>query len=433
MPMPDRKLELSEIQRLLIHRLVNENAEISEVVDVVIEQGTRHKASDIHFEAYKDILRIRYRIDGFFRDVLILPAEHHDRIIARLKVMANLNAHEKNQPQDGRISMDVGNKRVDFRISTVPTVTGEKAVVRVFDSTRFVFDLDRVGLYPEIQKRFEQVLLGLQGSIIVAGPTGSGKTTTLYAALQKLAKLKSDCASIITIEDPVEVNFGIFPQMEIKRKLGLTFADCLRAVLRQDPEAIMVGEIRDPETCEIAMRAGLTGHLVLTTVHSGTATEVITRILDMGIEPFIVASSITAVIAQRLVRLICPKCKVAYEAPEYMADSLEKWFGDSKVRLIKGAGCNRCNHTGYYGRTAIAELLVMGDKLRSAISAKASTNELHKTARAEGMVPLFRDGLRKVRDGYTTMEEVIRALGAQDYLRQEKSPQEESSERSGAK
>lgn len=416
MKVPDGKLELSEIQRVLVHKLVNENAEISQVVDVVIEQGTRHKASDIHFEAYKEMLRVRYRIDGFFRDVLTLPAEHHDKLIARLKVMAELNAHEKRQPQDGRISMTVGNKRVDFRISTIPTVTGEKAVVRVFDSTRFVFDLDKLGFYPETQKKFEEVLLSLQGSIIVAGPTGSGKTTTLYAALQKLSKLRSECASILTIEDPVEVNFGIFPQMEVKRKLGLTFAECLRAVLRQDPEAIMVGEIRDPETCEIAMRAGLTGHLVLTTVHSGTAAEVITRILDMGIEPFVVASSITAVVAQRLVRVICPKCRVAYEPPEYMDDALKRWFGAEKVRLLKGSGCERCNHTGYYGRTVIAELLVVGDKVRTAIIAKASTKELNKTARTEGMIPLFQVGLRKVRDGHTTIEEVIRALGAEAYI-----------------
>ncbi|RJP20819.1 MAG: type II/IV secretion system protein [Candidatus Abyssobacteria bacterium SURF_5] len=413
----EKKLELPDIQRVLIHRLVNENAEISEVVDTVIEQGTRHKASDIHFEAYRDILRIRYRIDGFFRDVLTLPAEHHDRLIARLKVMANLNAHEKTKPQDGRISMPVGNKRIDFRISIVPTVTGEKAVVRVFDSTRFVFDLDKIGFYPEIQKRFEEVLLGLQGSIIVAGPTGSGKTTTLYAALQKLAKVKNDCASIITIEDPVEVNFGLFPQMEVKRKFGLTFSECLRAVLRQDPEAIMVGEIRDPETCEIAMRAGLTGHLVLTTVHSGTAAEVITRILDMGIEPFIVASSITAVLAQRLVRLICPKCKMVYDPPEYMVDALTKWFGSGGVRLLKGAGCAKCNHTGYYGRTLIAELLVMGDGLRSRIITKASTNELYKVARSDGMVSLFEDGLRKVKDGRTAVDEVVRSLGTDVYMK----------------
>ncbi len=413
----DRKLELSEIQRVLVHRLVNQNAEISEVVDVVIEQGTRHRASDIHFEAYKDILRIRYRIDGFFRDVLTLPAEHHDRLIARLKVMANLNAHEKNQPQDGRISMTMGNKRVDFRISTVPTVTGEKAVVRIFDSTRFVFDLDKLGFYPEMQKRFEEVLMSLQGSIIVAGPTGSGKTTTLYAALQKLSKLKADCASIITIEDPVEVNFGLFPQMEIRRRLGLTFAECLRAVLRQDPEVIMVGEIRDPETCEIAMRAGLTGHLVLSTVHSGTAAEVVTRVLDMGIEPFIVASSITAVIAQRLVRLICPKCRVAREPAEYMVEALRRWFDTEKIRLLEGAGCSRCNHSGYAGRTVIAELLTMGDDLRAAIVGKASTRQLNKEACKEGMVPLFQDGLRKVRDGRTSIDEVIRAVGAEVYMK----------------
>jgi len=411
----DRKLELPEIQKILVHRLVNENAEISEVVDIVIEQGTRHRASDIHFESYKDVLRIRYRIDGFFRDVLTLPAEHHDRLIARLKVMADLNAHEKTMPQDGRISLQIANKRVDYRINTVPTVTGEKAVVRVFDSTRFVFDMDKLGLYPEIQKQLEEVLLGLQGSVIVAGPTGSGKTTTLYAALQKLAKLRSESASIITIEDPVEVNFGLFPQMEVNRKFGLTFSECLRAVLRQDPEAIMVGEIRDPETCEIAMRAGLTGHLVLTTVHSGTAAEVITRILDMGIEPFIVASSITAVVAQRLVRVICKRCRAVYEPPEYMAETLKKWFGKEGVRLFKGTGCPRCNHAGYSGRTVIAELLVMGDKIRSSVVRKASTNELNRVACEEGMVPLFRSGLRQVRDGRTTIEEVLRALGAEAY------------------
>lgn len=411
----DKKLELSEIQRLLVHRLVNKNAEISEVVDVIIEQGTRHNASDIHFEAYQDVLRIRYRIDGFFRDVLTLPAEHHDRLIARLKVMADLNAHEKTTPQDGRITSQIANKQIDFRISTVPTVTGEKAVVRVFDSARFVFDMDKLGFYPETQKRFEEVLLGLQGSIIVAGPTGSGKTTTLYAALQKLAKLRSESASIITIEDPVEVNFGLFPQMQVNRKFGLTFAECLRAVLRQDPEAIMVGEIRDPETCEIAMRAGLTGHLVLTTVHAGTATEVVTRILDMGIEPFIVASSITAVVAQRLVRLICRKCRAVYDPPEYMAETLKRWYGTEGVRLFKGKGCSRCNHMGYSGRTVIGELLVMDDKLRSAVVAKAGTTDLNKIAREGGMVPLFKNGLRKIRDGRTTTDEVMRAIGAEAY------------------
>ena len=412
----EKKVKLSEIQRLLVQRLVNGKSEISEVVDVLLEQGTRHKASDIHFESYKDVMRIRYRIDGLFREVLTLPAEHHDRLIARLKVMAGLNAHEKTRPQDGRISSIVANKRIDFRISTVPTVSGEKAVVRVFDAAQFVFDMDKLGFYPEDQKRFEEVLLGLQGSIIVAGPTGSGKTTTLYAALQKLAKLKSESASIITIEDPVEVNFGLFPQMEVNRKFDLTFAVCLRAVLRQDPEVIMVGEIRDPETCEIAMRAGLTGHLVLSTVHSGTATEVITRILDMNVEPFVVASSITAVVAQRLVRVICRKCRTTYDPPEYMAETLKKWFGKGGVKLFKGSGCAKCDHTGYSGRTVIGELLVMGDKLRSAVVAKAGTRELNKIAREEGMVPLFKNGLRKVRDGRTTTEEMLRALGAEAYL-----------------
>jgi type II secretory ATPase GspE/PulE/Tfp pilus assembly ATPase PilB-like protein len=411
----DKKLELAEIQRLLVHRLVNKNAEISEVVDVVIEQGTRHSASDIHFEAYQDVLRIRYRIDGFFRDVLTLPAEHHDRLIARLKVMADLNAHEKTKPQDGRITSRVANKQMDFRISTVPTVTGEKAVVRVFDSARFVFDMDKLGFYPETQKKFEEVLLGLQGSIIVAGPTGSGKTTTLYAALQKLAKLRSESASIITIEDPVEVNFGLFPQMQVNNKFGLTFAECLRAVLGQDPEAIMVGEIRDPETCEIAMRAGLTGHLVLTTVHAGTSTEVVTRILDMGIEPFVVASSITAVAAQRLVRLICRKCRAVYEPPEYMAETLKRWYGTDGVRLFKGKGCQKCNHMGYSGRTVIGELLVMDDQLRTAVVSKAGTKDLNKIARTGGMIPLFTNGLRKIRDGQTTTDEVLRAIGAEAY------------------
>jgi type IV pilus assembly protein PilB len=281
-----------------------------------------------------------------------------------------------------------------------------------------VFDLDKLGFSPAMQKKFEDVLLSLQGSIIVAGPTGSGKTTTLYAALQKVSKMRADCASIITIEDPVEVNFGMFPQMEINRKMGLTFAECLRAVLRQDPEVIMVGEIRDPETCEIAMRAGLTGHLVLTTVHSGSAAEVITRILDMGIEPFIVASSITAVMAQRLVRVICRKCKVVHKPPDYMAETLKRWFGQEDVRLLKGTGCPQCNHTGYSRRTTIAELLVMEDKLRSAVVAKANMSELNRVARAEGMVPIFRDGLQKIRDGRTTMDEVVRCIGAESYSRE---------------
>ena len=404
----DKKLELSEIQRRLVHRLVNENAEISEVVDVVIEQGTRHKASDIHFEAFKDVLRVRYRIDGFFRDVVTLPAEHHDRIIARLKVMADLNAHEKNKPQDSRISTNIGNKRVDFRISTVPTVNGEKAVVRVFDSTRFVFDIDKLGLYPETQKKFEEVLLGLQGSIIVAGPTGSGKTTTLYAALQKLSKVKDDCASIITIEDPVEVNFGLFPQMEVKRKLGLHFADCLRAVLRQDPEAIMVGEIRDPETCEIAMRAGLTGHLVLSTLHTNNAPATITRLLDMGIEPYLVASSIVAACAQRLVRKLCEKCKEKYQPTKELLASIGLTPQEAAgITFYKSVGCHDCNNTGFKGRLAIFEIMEMTNEIARLTIERADTNRLRQQAQADGMTLLLQDGVRKIAQGLTTIDEVL--------------------------
>ncbi|MHC4469501.1 MAG: GspE/PulE family protein [Planctomycetota bacterium] len=393
----------TEVERLL----AGEERHMKEAIDLLLEQSVLYLASDLNVEPYLGRVRIRMRVDGYFRDVAELPGELLEQIVSRVKVMAGLIVHRRDIPQEGRIRSG----EVDFRISIIPTVTGEKLAVRIFDAPGRVMDLEDLGFLPEKLKRFQEVILGLSGMILLTGPSGSGKTTTLYAVLRRIHERAGDHAAITTIEDPVEYELGLFAQMEVNHRSELTFAKSLTAVLRQDPRVIMLGEIRDPETCEIAMRAGLTGHLVLSTIHSGTACGVMTRLLDMGVEPFVATSSVKAVLAQRLARAVCPHCQELYEPDPGLAGIVERVDPDFEGPYFMGKGCDECLGSGYLGRLALTELLEMDDVLGSTVSAKAGTRKLEEAARASGFEPLLHDGVRKVAAGLTTIEEVVRALG----------------------
>ena len=387
------------------------NFMVAEVVDTVLERAIACKASDIHVEPYKGAVRIRYRVDGVFHDVGTLPKEIHEQFVSRSKVMSNLVSHKREVSQEGRITMKIGGTASDLRVSIVPTVNGEKMVIRIFDPMRALFELEQLGLGGPLRDKLVDLLFNLQGMIIVTGPSGSGKTTTLYSCLQKISTDLGKLASIITIEDPVEYDLGLFAQMQVNRMQGIDFASGLSFVLRQDPEVIMVGEIRDTETCEVALQAGLTGHLVLTTIHAGTGCEVITRLLDMKMKPFVVASAVTGVVSQRLIRTVCPDCKAEYQPPKQLVELCEKMTARKDVKFQKGKGCANCGGTGYRGRAAIAELLVMDEEVRNKVLAIPSTSDLQKLAMARGMKPLLLDGLEKAAEGLTTLEEVLWVAG----------------------
>ena len=395
---------------------------LGEIVDILLRQSAWNKVSDLHFEPFRGEMRVRFRIDGIFRDVIRLPGRVHDQVIARIKVLADLIPHKRDVVQEGRISLEIDEKMIDFRVSIVPTVGGERAVVRLFDPMRALFSIDDLGFPEAVQREFVDLLMDLDGLVLLTGPSSSGKTTTMYAGLQKIAREKGGHASIVTIEDPVEYEIGIFSQIQVNRRVGLDFAATLSALLRQDPEVIMVGEMRDPETCQIALRASLTGHLILSTIHAGHAAEVLTRLLDMNMEPFVVASSVKGVMAVRLIRKICNGCREPYQ-PD--AEHLS-FFGPSadlsEVEFTRGAGCDDCFGTGYSGRTAVCELLVMNEPLRRLVLARTPTADLLEEARAGGMKTLLACSLDRVADGTTTLEEVRRVLGSSRSKADSKAP-----------
>jgi type II secretory ATPase GspE/PulE/Tfp pilus assembly ATPase PilB-like protein len=323
--------------------------------------------------------------------------------------MAGLIVHRRDIPQEGRIRVD----GADFRVSILPTVAGEKLALRAFDAAGSLMELEELGFAASTLVNFEHLLAGLSGTILLTGPSGSGKTTTIYAALKRVHDHFGDHAAITTIEDPVEYDLGLFAQVQVSARSELTFAGALTSVLRQDPGVIMLGEIRDPQTGEIAMRAGLTGHMVLSTIHSGTACGVLARLMDMGIEPYIVNSSVRAVLAQRLARRICTNCAETYEPGPGYRLLIEQHAPDFEGPFRHGAGCDRCLGTGYHGRFALTELLVLGDRLSGLIATKAGTGELSKAALETGFTPLLNDGIEQVITGRTTVEEVVRALGTE--------------------
>lgn len=376
--------------------------------DLIMMQAIRDRASDIHLEPDEKNLRVRFRIDGYLFETLTLPKAVHPAITSRIKILAEMDIAETRLPQDGNFNVRMGNWGFEVRVSTFPTIYGENVVLRLLDQTSPLLSLEELGFSEEMLNQFRQILKRPNGIILVTGPTGSGKTTTLYACLNLI---NSADKNIITIEDPVEYRLPLIRQTQVNPKAGITFATGLRSILRQDPDVIMVGEIRDLETAEIAIQAALTGHLVLSTLHTNDAPEAITRLLDIGVEAYLISSSLAGVLAQRLVRKICPHCKI----PDQLSKDELKKFGDliSKTNIspsfFRGKGCKQCKNSGYFGRTGIFELLIVNEKIRRLISEKASTQIIRELAREEvGLESLRENGLKKVLMGITTLEEIER-------------------------
>jgi general secretion pathway protein E len=389
---------------------LTEEAPIIRLLNALIQQAIKEKASDIHIEPYERELEVRFRIDGILREVIRPPKIIKDALISRVKIMAGLDIAEKRLPQDGRIRLIAGGRDIDIRVSIVPTTHGERAVLRILDRQQGLKGLWELGLSDTYEKAIEGILKRPNGIMLVTGPTGSGKTTTLYAALNRIEKAERN---IITAEDPVEYQLKGVGQIQVNPKIGLTFASALRSILRQDPDVIMVGEIRDLETAEIAIQASLTGHLVLSTLHTNDSASAVTRLLDMEIEPFLIASSLTAVLAQRLVRTICVWCKEAYEPS---LEELAYFDGNEAPKLLyRGKGCPACAQSGYSGRTGIFELLLIDNDIRRLITARSDAQGIKEQAISKGMQPLFKDGLLKVSQGITTLEEVLR-VSLKDYV-----------------
>ncbi|MEM6579969.1 MAG: ATPase, T2SS/T4P/T4SS family [Pseudomonadota bacterium] len=383
-------------------------APVIRVVNQIIHAAVDMAASDIHIEPFEDGLHLRYRVDGVLQDAVDAPAAHLAPAIAsRIKLLSHMNIAERRLPQDGRIMLRVKGHELDLRVSTIPTVHGESIVMRVLDRESIRLSLPTMGFGEDTLERFQTLLARPHGVLLVTGPTGSGKTTTLYASL---ASLDSDALKIITVEDPVEYQLQGVNQIQVQSQIELNFARALRAILRQDPDIIMIGEMRDTETAQIGVQSALTGHLVLSTLHTNTAASAITRLEDMGIERYLITSSVNGVLAQRLVRTLCSQCKLPQEVGrDYIEQTgLRRWISEDTATLYQAGGCAACNHTGYAGRTGIHELFTLDDEMHSVIMGGADATLLHAAARRQGMVTLYEDGLRKVVEGVTSMDEVLR-------------------------
>jgi type IV pilus assembly protein PilB len=373
-------------------------------VNYLISNAVHEGASDIHIEPKDKFMKIRYRIDGVLFEMMQSPLKMHPAVVSRIKIMANLDISERRLPQDGKITVMVGGRGIDLRVSTLPINHGEKVVIRVLDSKSIIRGLEQLGMEPEVMTTFSEQVALPHGILLVTGPTGSGKSTTLYSAL---CQMDGDKLNISTVEDPVEYELGFCNQVQVHEKIGLDFASALRSLLRQDPDIIMIGEIRDNETARIAVQAALTGHLVLSTLHTNDAASSITRLVNIGIDAYLIAASLNAVLAQRLVRKICPKCKQIYQVPENMRKYVQK-SGVTPNQLFHGAGCDHCRGSGYVGRVGIYELLVVDDTFRDMINKDSSVNNMRRVFHESGQSTLFDDGIKKVKQGMTTIEEVLR-------------------------
>ncbi|MFO7636059.1 MAG: GspE/PulE family protein [Clostridia bacterium] len=384
------------------------NAPVVRLVNSTIQHALRLRASDIHIEPQENYLMIRFRIDGDLQEIMKSSKTAHSAVITRLKIMGKMDIAEKRIPQDGRVEMNIDDKDVDLRLSVLPTVHGEKAVIRILGRSDMLLSREQLGFSPDNNLLFDKIIKNPNGIVLITGPTGSGKTTTLYAVLKEVNSVRSN---IITVEDPVEYRLEGINQVQVNMKAGLTFANGLRSILRQDPDIIMVGEIRDAETAQIAVRAAITGHLVLSTIHTNDAASTISRLIDMGIEPFLVASSVVGVVAQRLVRRICPECRKAYN-PDHSEMMLLK-LKDIQP-LYKGEGCSNCNHTGYKGRTAIHEVMLVSKDIREIIEKRGTTDQLRNMAGRMGTVSLRDSCIRLVLNGITTTQELVRMTYSMD-------------------
>ncbi len=394
--------ELAEPEDLLD---ASDEAPMIRLVNSILFQAVQQRASDIHFEPFEREVMIRYRIDGVLYNVLTPPKRLQSALLSRVKIMAGMDIAEKRLPQDGRIGLKIGGREIDIRVSDVPTAHGERLVLRLLDKSSVMLNLEDIGLEREGLSTLERLLRLSHGILLVTGPTGSGKTTTLYAGLNRVNSIEKN---IITIEDPIEYQLKGVGQIQVNPKIELTFASGLRSILRQDPDIIMVGEIRDTETAEISIQASLTGHLVLSTLHTNDSAGAITRLLDMGVEPFLVSSSVIAIVAQRLVRLVCPECRVSYRPT---AEELKKLGikeeGDAYL-FYRGQGCSHCMKTGYRGRSGLYEILLLDDEIRNMVLSKVDSGRIKTLAISKGMMTLREDGARRVVAGLTTTEEVLR-------------------------
>jgi general secretion pathway protein E len=395
--------ELEETADLLD---ISDEAPVIKLVNLILFQAVKERASDIHIEPFQKELKVRYRIDGILYQRLDPPKRYQSAMVSRLKVMAKMDIAEKRLPQDGRIPIKIADKDIDIRVSIIPTTFGERVVLRLLDKQSLLLGMGEIGLSPDKHQTLQDLISRSNGILLVTGPTGSGKTTTLYAAL---SQINSPDKNIITIEDPVEYQLWGIGQIQVNPKIGLTFAHGLRSVLRHDPDVILVGEIRDAETAEIAIQAALTGHLVFSTLHTNDAASAATRLVDMEIEPFLVASVVRAIVAQRLIRVVCPECKEGYvPEPEMLKEvgiTTEQLKGG---KVYRGKGCPACSGTGYRGRTGIYEILLVSETIRQLIMKKADSASIGRQAVEEGMKTLREDGARKIVEGITTLEEVVR-------------------------
>jgi type IV pilus assembly protein PilB len=386
----------------------NDDAPVVQVVQLMITQGLRDRASDIHVEPQDDRVRVRYRIDGALHDVLDLPGSMGSAVVSRIKILGGMNIVERRRAQDGQISMDIEGRAVDIRVSTTAVIGGEKVVMRLLDKSRPLFRLAQLGMPPEMADTYAQVLRSPYGMVICAGPTGSGKTTTLYGSL---GEINSPERNIMTIEDPVEYTFASINQIQINEQAGITFAGGLKSILRQDPDVILVGEVRDVETARIAVQSALTGHFVLSSLHATDAASALHRLLEMGIESFLIASSVTAVLSQRLVRRVCSHCREIYAPPQEELAFLAALGGALPPDgFIRGTGCNFCAHTGYLERIGVYEMMLITDPMRELILDRASHGDIRKVARADGMQTLQEEAVRLVQAGVTNLAEVLRSI-----------------------
>jgi len=401
----NQSIDLDDLKEL------SESNPVKKLLNLVLLQAIRDKASDIHFEPFENEYKMRYRIDGVLYEMIPPPKYIAAALSSRIKVMSNLDIAERRMPQDGRISLTVGGKPVDLRVSVLPTMFGESVVLRILDRSQVSFDREKLGFRPDELKVFNQLIHKPNGIVLVTGPTGSGKTTTLYSALNALNDIES---KLITTEDPVEYDLDGVVQVQIRADIGLTFARCLRSILRQDPDIVLVGEIRDLETARIAAQASLTGHLVLTTLHTNDAPSSIARLLDLGVEPFLLTATLEGIVAQRLIRRICVQCKTEFEPTDDQLFELQLTRDQIKgKRFFYGRGCRGCNNTGYKGRVGLFEIMAFNDEIRALVMEKASTNVLRAAAQKYGMRLLRENGLAAIFDGITTIDEVVKETFAE--------------------
>jgi len=401
----EEKVDLKSIDDL---ELVGDEAPVVKLVNTLIGRALKERSSDIHIEPEEDCLRVRFRVDGLLHEVTMLSKNLQSSVISRVKILSKLDIAESRKPQDGRIQLKIDSRDIDIRVSTFPTVHGENVVMRLLDKSSVLLGLKDMGFADREVKLFEKLIHSPNGIVLVTGPTGSGKTSTLYSALTTISSMEKN---IVTIEDPVEYELPLIRQTQVNPKAGITFANGLRGILRQDPDVIMVGEIRDKETADVAIQASMTGHLVFATLHTNDAPSALTRLVDMGIEPFLISSSVIGILAQRLVRMICVKCKEEYSPHK---DVLKDLGVKSGTKFYRGKGCVKCQKTGFLGRMAVLELLVVDQELRAMVDAKCSADEIKKKAIALGMRTLYIDGLEKAKQGLTTLEEVLRVTTEDD-------------------